>query len=447
MKKIFKFGLVFLVLILVYNLLLFLSSLIPSQYLETKARESSETFLKQRNTFYVLDFYYVINDNYTDSLMINESVSIDSANPVYSYMAARKNYKTGLTIEQIAAPTGELKSITSRPDGVYDTTLELSEFLAGKVTTSIEYARYWHGYLVALRPLLVFFNVTQIRIILLIVLIALLIPFTLLIKKRFGLLTAFIFAFSLFTIDYLFVSFSLQGAPLFIVMMISSIILLLRLDKIKNFYLYLFVVASISNFVDYLTVPLVTLGVPLLIYLLHLQKTDSEKTNKEFLKVIFLSCISWGFGYGLTWISKWIIYDIIFHKHCLTTALNQILYRSTGTPQIYSKKFSAVIIQFLLSNIMYVGIFCIQIIAYTVFRFVLKGTRSISLNTNQISPRAKKGIPYLLVSLLPLLWYFVVQNHSSIHIYFTYRHMLIFVLGILLFLKTVFCPSSDANNK
>ena len=51
----------------------------------------------------------------------------------------------------------ELISVNSKD---YDPVGELEEFLNGNINTSINYARYWHGYLPALRPLLIFFNIS-----------------------------------------------------------------------------------------------------------------------------------------------------------------------------------------------------------------------------------------------------------------------------------------------
>ena len=71
--------------------------------------------------------------------------------------------------------------------------------------------------------------------------------------------------------------------------MISSIIYLKYIDKIKNFYMYIFIVGCITNYVDYLTVPLITLG---MLCGLHLFKLSYEKKDwKECLKELIISSI------------------------------------------------------------------------------------------------------------------------------------------------------------
>ena len=267
MKKILKYIIIFIGLIVIFNVLLLLSSLFPSALIEKNVRESAKILKEQGNYYLISIFSDDINNNYTDVLMINEAYSINSKNPIFSYMSVRKNFYNGITKHQLPDTHGELVSVGTEE---YDPSTELVEFLNGNIDTSIEYARYWHGYLSVLRPLLLFFNVTQIRYILFGAYTILLTMMFYLLKKKFNLRIAIIYAFALIANGFLGASFSLESSPVFLVMLVSSIILLERIDKIKDFYIYIFVVACIANFVDYLTVPLITLAFPLSIYILSM---------------------------------------------------------------------------------------------------------------------------------------------------------------------------------
>lgn len=294
MKKIIKYGITFFLLLFIFNLLLFLSSLFPSSWIETKVKESSERLSLEGDLPLFTSYLPITNNNYTDAIMINECYSIDSTDPIFSYLSARKNFKQGLTIHQFEDTNGELISISSNStDEIYHPVEELSEFLEGKVDTSIEYARYWHGYLPFLRVLLLFFNITEIRLLLLVLFFILFVALIVLVKKKLGNMISFIFAFTLLAYEYFFVSYSLESAPIFLTMMLSCIILLLFLDKIKDIYLYLFIVACISNFVDFLTVPLISLAMPLYLSILYKQKQQNLET-KDAIKMVMFSCISWG---------------------------------------------------------------------------------------------------------------------------------------------------------
>lgn len=433
MKKILKYAIAFVLIIIVFNVLLFFSSLFPSAWIEENVKESSKILMREGNLFYVSRFFSVKNNNYTDSIMINESYSIDNKNPFFSYMSGRKNYKTGLTVEEREDVKGELESINpdkNSEDSVrYDPVDELEEFLDGKVTTSIEYARYWHGYLVVLRVLLLFYNISGIRYFLFGLFLAFFIILLKLLKEELGYGVAIIFGFALIIEDYFFVSYSLESAPIFITMMISSIILLIKLPNIKDFYLYLFIVACISNFVDFLTVPLITLAIPLYIYLLYKQK-NSDLTLKESIITIIKSSIAWGCGYAITWISKWVLFDIIFNKNLISSAISQVVYRSVTDNPLTSYTIGFVLFNFILKNIMHIIFFLIL----GSLVLIILGLRHYKIKFMfKEFPKYLKGIvPYIIISIFPFVWYTVLMNHTTLHTHFVYRHMLIFLLGILI---------------
>ncbi len=435
MKKVIRYLIVFIVLIFIFNILLLLGSLFPSSLIENNVRESSKRLLLEGNLPLITNFSYVTTNNYTDSIMINECYSIDCDKPIFSYMSARKNFKKGLTNFQLEDTNGELISISSSSTkDFYNPVEELNEFLDDKVDTSIEYARYWHGYLPFLRVLLIFFNITEIRLFLFILFSILFILLIVLLKKKLGSTISFIFAFSLLAYDYFFVSYSLESAPIFITMMLSCIILLAFLDKIKNIYLYLFIVACISNFVDFLTVPIITLAMPLFIYILYKQKQGNLGV-KETLKIVTVSCITWGIGYAFTWLSKWIIYDILYHKNLISSAISQVLYRTSSTNNLTSNTIFYVLVKFLSNTIAFVMFF---IFLVTTVLFIACKKYKIQLQNNSFVNYLKTISPILLISVLPIIWYVSLRNHTILHTHFVYRHMIVFLSGLLICFNKLF---------
>ena len=426
MKKILIYIVTFVILIILFNLLLFLSSLIPSNWIENNVKESSQTLLKEGPYPLLSKKFNVVTDNPTDAIMINTCYSIDNSNPLFSYMSARKNYKEGLTQKELTDTNGELISISeSSKDGSYHPIDELKEFLDGNVDTSIEYARYWHGYLPILRILLIFFNITEIRFVIFILFVALFITLCILLKRKFGYKIVILFCYTLIIEDFFFVSYSLGSAPIFITMMLANIILLIKLDKIKNIYLYFFIIGCISNYVDFLTVPLVTLGMPLLIYLLYMQKSR-KLSLLEGLKIVIGSGALWTMGYGLTWFSKWAIYDIIYNKDLIQSAILQVMYRSVGKSQATDITIWSTIGNFIFKNLVFIIMFVIAQLIY-----VYSEKKDIVIDKKIL----KEIVPILLVSILPFIWYVLLSNHSILHSYFTYRNMLIFTTGILIILN------------
>lgn len=129
-------------------------------------------------------------------------------------------------------------------------------------TKIVSYYRYWHGYVLFLRPLLLFFDYSEIRIINLTVqfsLLALLV--TLMIKRKiYKYILPFLSAYIL--INPLSITYSLQNSTIWYIVLISSIIYLFYKDKIveKRLHYILFtIVGMCTSFMDFLTYPIATL--------------------------------------------------------------------------------------------------------------------------------------------------------------------------------------------
>lgn len=438
-KKIIKYAKVWIILFIIFNVSLCITSLFPSEMIEKNVKSSSDILLKEGNAYQIAEFSPIKNNNYTDAIIINEAYSIDNTDPIYSYMSMRKNYKKGETKRGLTDTLGELASINVDENGEmivnitdeYNPVGELHDFLDGKIDTSITYGRYWHGYMIIYRILLIFFNIMGIRILLLILFIVMFIYLMYLLRKQLGTVIAVIFGYALFMQGYFFVSYSLESSPVFIVMMISCMILLKRIDRIQNLYMYFFVIGCITNFVDFLTVPLITLAMPLCIYILAKQK--KEKDCKTFIKIILKSTVIWFIGYIFTWVSKWIIYDILYQEGLIKSAITQVFYRT----ERYNPNSGLELVEelkiFLLNNIQYILILAIIMV---IARLVT--IHKIQIKLKNRSEYIKESLPFFMIAMMPLVWYVILANHTLLHPRFVYRHMLIFLCGILICIKNLF---------
>ncbi len=438
-EKIAKYIVVFIILFIIFNFALYIISLFPSSTIEKNVKRSSEILLQEGNSYELSKFLSIRNNNYTDAIIINEAYSIDNTKPIYSYMTMRKNYNPEITKKTLPDTLGELASVNTDENGEmklnsaddYDPVGELNEFMNGKIDTSIIYARYWHGYMPVYRVLLVFLDIMGIRILLLIIFILVFIYLMYLLKNKLGIMIAVIFGYALITQGYFFVSYSLESSPVFLVMMISSIILLKRIDKIKNIYMYFFIIAIITNFVDYLTVPLITLAMPLFIYISDKQKKEHD--CKKYVKIIVKATIIWFLGYALMWASKWMIYDFLYHGDLIKTAIQQILYRTERYNPSSDLQVLTELGVFLISNIQNVLIFYIILLQVRIVKI-----NQIKVKLKNRAECIKENIPFLMISLMPFVWYIALANHTILHHVFVYRHMLIFLCGILICIRNVF---------
>lgn len=245
-----KYTIRYIIMVIAFFILLLLASVIPSKYMKQNVKESADIFVGEGDAKYVLvNFTNMINlqiDNYTDALMVNTAYSIDSKNPIESFLLARKNYIPGITKIVHEDENGNLPSPARYKK--YTPVGELYDTVNDNIDESYEYARYWHGYLVVLRPLLFLFNINQIRILSQIIFAVLLLFMGYLIWKKIAPIIAIIVEIAFLAIHYYLVAGSFQGNAVLLLSIISTIYILLRNDKIKSFSLMFFTIGRNSQF-------------------------------------------------------------------------------------------------------------------------------------------------------------------------------------------------------
>lgn len=421
MKKVINYFVIFILLIVTFISTLFISCSFSSDNIYNNVKESSDVLLKEGNRKIIYIPYRRVKmqfDNYTDALMINTAYSIDSNTPLYSAFIARKNYIPNITqtIEQDSK--GELKSASKYK--YHDEVGELRDVVNNDITESFEYARYWHGYLTVLRPLLAVFDLSMLRIILTIILFGLSIILLYLIAKKLDFILSIIFFIGLASVEYFYLGFSLQGIFVFLIMMIASIIIL-KCDKIKNVGYLFFIVGMLTNFFDFLTVPLVTLGVPLILLMLIRQKNEENKNIKKVIFEIIKISILWGIGYAGTWLVKWILVDLIYDRSLLSTALGQVAYRSTGLD------YSGILV--ILANLGYEMINIYISVLITILFVIIDCVITKKKNKEEKIEEKQSLVPYILIGVMPIVWYLVLKNHSINHSFFTYRNLILTILS------------------
>lgn len=422
MKTILKYILIYLVLILICFGSLFLTSLIPSSSIKENVSQSADLLKTETNRKIVSirDRKYML-DNFTDALMINTAFSIDSTKPVNSFILARKNYIPNITQVEYGDAGDELKSASKYE--TLDQVGELYDTVNSDITESFEYARYWHGYLIFLRPLLLIFDILQIRIILIVLFHILALTLLILLYRKIN--NPFIIAIwvlGLIAVDYQIVGYSLQCAPIFLVMMISCIIITLFKEKIKNnIGLLFFIIGASTSFFDFLTAPIITLGMPLIVYFLIVKEGENKITSKETFFIILKTSFTWLLGYVGIWASKWIITDILYGRGIVKNAITQFIYRSGGKENFTIK--NTFLRNFHLTDDITVILILLSVI-YVFIKMIL-----LKYKKEKIEMSLSSSLPYLIIAAMPIAWYIVLRNHSYLHAYFTFRTALPLVIA------------------
>lgn len=430
-KSLVKYVLILIGLIVIYFSLLYITSLIPSTLIKENVIKSSETLSEYGESLnYNLGYKQEKLFLFTDALMINTAYSIDNNNPLESMLLARKSYIPG----QTTTVHEEGKDVKSPERYMIGTNTYQTKELYGLMhndgnTEAFEYPRYWHGYVAVLRPLLILFDYSTLRMLSCAVIMVLTILLCVLLCKKVNFISGLIYLLSFCSISIYVVGFSLNEITTFYIAIIASIIIAL-LDKkaVKYAGIILLITGSITSFLDLFTTPLITIGIPLITYLLVIQKYSNMDVKKQIIQLIKL-CLLWGVAYAITWVTKWILTDLILGRHILQDAIDQIIFRTSedNVPLIVQSIFHVKCVKNEVSE---------PIIVINLLLMVLIGIIGlIKFRKEQI--QYKNVIPYIIIAVFPTIWHFIIRQHSSFHMFFTYRIYVILIMTLYIIIANL----------
>ena len=388
-------------------LLLVLAYLLPVERMQEKLFQSMDILTTEREYHRVIPGYPCTQlDNYTDAWMMGNAV-YDNPLPVW---------KRALTCTSADYGEGPLDGLVrylnpaegGAEEGAYE---------------EIEYTRYWHGYLVILKPFFLLFDYADLRVVnvVLDVLLVLLIWNALGDRGYRGEAWGYVIAV-LFMMPIV-IPLSIQFSVVFYLVNIAVLVLLRRYDRLveKNGMLFYFqIIGKATSYFDFLTYPIASLGVPLTCFLLL--AADSDLWTK--IKNIISYSISWGFGYGAMWAGKWVLSTIILGDDVIANALSQILLRSSHVENgeaitTFDTWFRN--IEFYLEEpYLILIVVCIAVTIAGVLR-----------NRRQIVSVICDSIPFVVVAVMPFVWYALAGQHSYEHHWFTFRGLMTSVFACM----------------
>ncbi len=391
-RNILKLSLTYLALLVIFTSLIICINFIPKSAIKENLIKSS-IFLHNEGIYknYTNNINFRL-DNFTDALMLNIVATVNEEKPID---AAMKSYYL------YADPISERATLIEKAANDDDTIWQCP------------YGRYWHGYQILLRPLLVVFDYAQIRI-LNYTLFAFLISICFMqICRKISKGVAVIFLSSLLVINFPIIPMSMQFSNCFYMLLIATIAVLkfpVLTKNRTNLLCTFFAIGAATSYFDLLTTPVLTLGFPMIAYLLA-----NEKKNK--LKEVVIISIIWGVGYGLMWASKWGICYAITGDSILDNALGSVKLRSSQSLNGGN-----------ITTMKVIKTFGIHLIPYFLILPI------ISFIKNRSTVELKKYGYLLLIAMIPPIWYFVLKNHSICHTWFTWRAMLLSIFSLILFI-------------
>ncbi len=399
LKKGISFVILFFIMLIVFCVAMLIAYALPNDRIQAHIAESEEVLTTAVGTpFYSTYIKGGQLDEYTDLIIMNTAMNKGKSEDESLIVRAFENSR----YSEDDMNQYELMQATIENEDLYN---------------NQPYARYWHGIQTIVRPLLLFFNYEEIRFLLMIVMFMLLAGASILIYKNLSIWHALSFVFSMIVINFFIIPMSLQYVGVFAIMLIGVILVNVLYQKKKEKWLpYLFfIIGGCTPFLDLLTAPMITLGMPLLVVIL-LRIKEKCTIKKIVIELIKLS-ILWAISYAAIFASKWIIASIVLNQDIVTEAIMQIFFRTGGSEEYPATKLGAMWenIKYLYNTVLLLIGIIIAVVWVIIFVKKLKNKEIKNIKS------LKMIIPLIIIAIYPYLWYAVVAGHSTIHAFFTYR--------------------------
>ena len=333
-------------------------------------------------------------DNYTDAMMLLESAVTNRyypgsvlTNPVYRYEEAGEN-----VIEL------------------------LGSYLNGAPQDSTDfYVRYWMGFRVWLRAALTFLNYFQIRRYLAVGFFALFAAAMCGIARQVDGKLAFAFALSVILVRPYVIVNSMQYCCCFYIMFAAMLLapVIRRYPGWRG--IFFMEIGVVTMYFDFYTVPLITLGFPL-VYLCAMERKNGESLSwRRIGKDILL----WFAGYVLMWLAKLGLTSALTSVNALENGLASLMGRLglTQTPGL-EKYYSLELALQRLQD----AIFC-DLEGKTIFLMALAIVAAVVL-LRMVRGKASGAnalLPLLVIAVLPFGWFLATVQPIVLHHYFQYR--------------------------
>lgn len=408
-RKIIKYAAVFAAGVLACWGLLIFSCRIPRQLL-LENLERSVSYYEKYEMFFQLEEGKLETqvDYYADENLYNIIASMDRSDPVRASLDARY-CRTWM-----------------------DDSMEgMKRAVAGEEANQ-SYARYWHGSLSILTPLLLVTDAEGIYQIVGAVLL-LLLGLLLLLLWRAGdyeIIGALLIAILACRGGMILTSLEYMMSPLAALLAAN---LLLLLDRRGKDVSSLWILSGLLVcYLDFLTTETMALLLPLLIWTIH--RFREGMNARQCLKGTVRAGMLWGGGYVSMWLAKWLLSSLVLQRNVLLETVPQAAFRINSNAYMRQGTIER-LLGALARNLRCVRPLVFadsygEIFGMTAFLLLALGTLGYLFHRKK---RELQIIPVLLlIGAVPYLRYLVLSAHSYVHCFFTYRAQLISVMAVLL---------------
>lgn len=389
--------------------MLFAAVCIPNEAIYDNMLQSSLSY-KQADAFAQPGSLRLISDNYADSILLNVTWNMGIGEP-HTAMLDTKYYD----------------------GGDYGENWGLYSAVTGTAAANTDYTRYWHGMAALIRPMLLFTDVDGIKLIGMIAALVLLAANAayLIIKKQYFAAGALTAAFLCVHIWDIRLSMEYQPAILVTLILLP---LYIRLEGKGDRPLSALAVISgvMIAFFDFLTAETLTILVPLAVVFIMRKQDGRQGSFSECLRLTLVCGGCWLAAYAGTFLAKWTAASIATGENKFLAALNSAEVRFVGGAEDLSP-----VQQFFLAPLanistLYGGDERVDvpcIIGGLLISIIVLGAVFYLFRSRSRFDKGFAGIMGIIAGL-PFVRFFVLNNHSYLHEYFTYRALAASILAV-----------------
>ena len=415
--------------------LLFTTAYIPQSAIQKQMKESAEYYSEHLLFDRVTPFSFLSRqDNYADCILTNIIYHIDSENILTSVLSASYYNPDGEEVNESFFDAVNNPANVSGND---------------KVVPNVDYSRYWHGSMVLLRPLFMFFDIRMIRMILGIMILLLTVWFLYLLIRGNYHFFACCYVVGLISVSAWMCGFCVEYTMPFLVMAVELPVLFLLMtgkvnnekDEYQEKILWCILAASgiVTAFLDFLTAETLTFTVAYMLYLVMRNKRGQIRGFKKECVRMIKSGGVWGIAYTLMFFLKWIMACVFLGKDAFMDALRQAAFRMNGdatlgnvagaemvsdSERIFGAMWRNFACLLPFRDSMKVQTTVIALVVTVVVTFCiwyLFRTKKVN-DINRL---------FGILAIIPVGRFIALNNHSYIHFFFTYRALLVTVVVLV----------------
>lgn len=389
--------------------LLILSEFLPAEPMDRNLARSADIFQATGKFPNLHTWCSSKLDNYSDAIMLLMAGNVSAEHPVdhamLSWHGIMKEY--------------------------YDPVqLFVKHYIGGEEYEDYEpYSRYWHGYGVLYRLLLLFADYHRIRQLNAVLQSGLLLLLFFLMyrsgERSRGMILPLLISYGMLAPAVMWMNLEYSLGLYISLFSVLALLLLYRRGSLRKKEYLVFLFSGICTaYWDVLTYPMAALGLSLVAAFCLEPEQKPAGTVVRMVRLGFF----WGLGYGVMWVLKWGIGTLLTGYNVFEDGISTFLMR-TGS-EAYGEAVTAW--DALRDNLLYFFRTPVSflLLAYLAAAAVLL-VRRFPRGKGALKRLGGAVLPFLLIACIPLAWCAVTKNHAAIHYWLASKAFIVTTMALM----------------